>query len=116
MGTVVQDSTTEVKFSTHVLVKSIAFQDNQKAKQFVAMFIAYLRKSRQPGNADGSGTSLLFTFRDKDVFNIEGSGIPVRGTPVVDTSVYSRNRCFRVLRQSKHGKNTTLKLQDGGSA
>merc|ERR1719424_1422833 len=67
------ESSTDAKFSFHVIGKWIAFRNNFQAGQFVE-----------------------------------------RAVPVVDTSVYSRNRCFRVLRQSKFGKSATLELQDGG--
>ena len=101
--TVVLDSSTEAKFSKHVIVKSLAFEDNIQAGGFVDMFVEYTRVLRQE---PGSGTDVLFVRGDPED--------AVARKPVVDTSVYTRNRNFRVLRQSKRGKNTPLKLQDGG--
>ena len=101
--TVVLDSSTEAKFSKHVIVKSLAFEDNIQAGGFVDMFVEHTRVLRQE---PGSGTDVLFVRGDPED--------AVATKPVVDTSVYTRNRNFRVLRQSKRGKNTPLKLQDGG--
>jgi hypothetical protein len=98
--TVVLDSSTEVKFSKHVIVKSLAFQSNFQAGQFVDMFVAYAR------GITPSGTKCLFAR--------EASDDALATKPVVDTSVYSRNRCFRVLHQSKWGKDAVFELQDGG--
>ncbi|CAK0801201.1 unnamed protein product [Prorocentrum cordatum] len=98
------ESSTDKKFSMHVIGKWIAFRNNFQAGQFVEMFLEYARGSQELG--DGSGTNLLFVRGDLD--DIEAT------VSVVDASVYSRNRCFRVLRQSKFGKIATLELQDGG--
>lgn len=98
------ESSTDQKFSMHVIGKWIAFRNNFQAGQFVEMFVEYARDSQEPG--EGFGTDLLFVRGGRD--DIEAT------VPVVDTSVYSRNRCFRVLRQSKFGKSATLELQDGG--
>jgi len=98
------ESSTDAKFSFHVIGKWIAFRNNFQAGQFVEMFVEYAKDSRELG--DESGTDLLFVRGDRD--DVEAA------VPVVDTSVYSRNRCFRVLRQSKFGKSATLELQDGG--
>ena len=101
--TVVLDSSTEAKFSKHVIVKSLAFKDNIQAGGFVNMFVEYTGVLRQE---PGFGTDLLFVRGDPEDAEATKS--------VVDTSVCTRNRNFRVLRQSKRGKNTPLKLQDGG--
>ena len=101
--TVVLDSSTEAKFSKHVIVKSLAFEDNIQAGGFVNMFVEHTRVRRQE---PGSGSDSLFVRGDPEEAEATKT--------VVDTSVYTRNRNFRVLRQSKRGKNTPLKLQDGG--
>jgi len=103
--TVVQDSSTEAKFSAHVIVKSLAFPDNVQVGVFVQAFLAYARESKDSSSASGISTDLLFIRKDLEDHQETKS--------IVDTSVYTKNRCFRVLYQSKYGKNVTLTLQDG---
>jgi len=102
---VVQDSSTEVKFSAHVIVKSLVFPDNFQAGVVVETFLAYARESKDSSSAAGTRTDMLFIHKDPGDVRATGS--------VVDTSVYTRNRCFRVLYQSKYGKDAMLTLQDG---
>ena len=101
--TVVLDSSTESKFSKHVIVKSLAFENNIQAGWFVHRFVEHTRVLRQER---GSDSDLLFVLGDCE--EVEAT------KTIVDTSVYTRNRNFRVLRQSKFGKNTPLQLEDGG--
>ena len=101
--TVVLDSSTESKFSKHVIVKSLAFEDNIQAGGFVHTFVEHTRVLRQER---GSDSDLLFVRGDCEEAEATKT--------VVDTSVYTRNRNFRVLRQSKCGKNTPLQLEEGG--
>jgi len=93
------DSSTDMKFSWHVIVKAFAFKNNAQAGQFVAKLLDYARQDHK--------FHLLFVRGDVDDADAT--------VPVVDTAVYSRNRCFRVISQTKFGKAAALKLQDGGS-
>jgi len=100
--TVVLDSSTEVKFSAHVIVKSLAFANNYQAGMFVDMFVEYTRHAGEAGS------------RIESLFAREGTDDAEATKSVVDCLVYSANRCFRVLGQSKRGKSAVLRLQDGG--
>eukprot|EP00930_Biecheleria_cincta_P047473 TRINITY_DN3291_c0_g1_i1.p1 TRINITY_DN3291_c0_g1~~TRINITY_DN3291_c0_g1_i1.p1 ORF type:complete len:506 (+),score=76.31 TRINITY_DN3291_c0_g1_i1:52-1518(+) len=97
------DSSTEKKFSSHVIVRRLAFENNRKAGKFVEMMISFSRRMRRRD----SRRDLMFVRRDLD--DIEAT------SSVIDASVYSKNRCFRLLWQSKFGKTAVLRLQDGGS-
>ena len=59
--TVVLDSSTESKFSKHVIVKSLAFENNIRAGWFVHMFVEHLRVLRQERGPD---SELLFVRGD----------------------------------------------------
>jgi hypothetical protein len=100
--TVVLDSSTEAKFSAHVIVKSLAFANNFQAGMFVDMFIEYTQHAGEAGS------------RIESLFARGGPDDAEATKSVVDDLVYSRNRCFRVLGQSKRGKSAFLQLQDGG--
>ncbi len=92
------DSTTQKKFSRHVLVKrlqsaDLVFQNNAQAGIIVAEFVSYLREKRAvPASLAGR----LF-------FRPPGGG--KEDVTVIDTGVYSRNRSFRLLGQSKCKRN-----------
>jgi hypothetical protein len=115
----VLDSTSAEKFSKHVLVKrlvggerdngnttSLAFANNAQAGLFVSQLVAFAR-DRQDSIA-----RLLFARppgrRGSDCDEVE--------TCIIDESVYSRNRCFRLLFQSKFGKSRSLEMEDRNAA
>jgi len=106
------DSSTDVKFSMHVVVKQPAgvapgcpaFRNNEHAEQLVRKLVEYAERQR---SAAGSRCDLFFV---RGASSVDGDA----RVPLIDTSVYTRSRCFRVLFQSKLGKEATLKLRDGG--
>lgn len=85
------DSSSEDKFSRHVIVKGRALQSYVQAGMVAKGFVDYV--SKLPGD-----NHLLAPTEDGQKVS------------VVDLSVYTRNRCFRLLFQSKLGKNRTLQL------
>ncbi|KAF7458647.1 Herpesviridae UL52/UL70 DNA primase family protein [Cryptosporidium felis] len=84
------------KFSYHVIVKyiniekkfSTLFKDNSSMKIFIHHFLLYLK--------------------NKTITLDESSGIQLQD--IIDTGVYTRNRCFRMLYSSKFGKKTALNI------
>ncbi|KAH8583824.1 herpesviridae UL52 UL70 DNA primase family [Cryptosporidium sp. chipmunk genotype I] len=86
------------KFSYHIIVKKIdkvqnfstLFKDNISMKIFVTHFISFLNKKNV----------LLVGF---DHFKLEN---------IIDTGVYTRNRCFRMLYSSKFGKKSILEIDE----
>jgi len=109
------ESSTEVKFSKHVIVKELAgtapkylaFENNAQVGRVVQQLVEYAKKR----SAAGSRCDPLFVRggSSADVRHVVDARVPV-----IDTSVYTRNRNFRVLFQSKFNKRATLQLQDGG--
>ena len=149
-GEVVElDSSTDSKFSRHVLVKNLVgsrpmpfvFDSNAQAGIVVCEFLSYLREERAtphriikksvPG---GQLLDFRAEIRDRALgflverFLKDRAGCkpaspaarlfvhPAGGAvasekdlePFIDTSVYSRNRSFRLLGQSKFGKSAVL--------
>lgn len=90
---IVLDSTTDKKFSRHVVFKNLAFHDNVQMGEFVSRVVDDLC------NKDRSN---VMVFKDSENEN------SVAQIPFVDLGVYTRNRCFRLLGSSKFGKNARL--------
>ena len=105
----VLDSSTDVKFSKHVVVKrmfggssphsqeacssqALAFENTAHTGVFVAGFLEYLAIQHRRG---------LSEMADKLFVKHPHSSGEVS---VIDASVYSRNRCFRALFSSKYGR------------
>ena len=103
------ESTSSQKFSRHVIVKGwrpvsnmegkrggpprwIAFPNNSQAGAFVARFMQYLGTMRQQETAPIASRLYMKHQRSADEVSM------------IDTSIYTRNRCFRVLFSSKFGK------------
>ncbi|KAH7648926.1 hypothetical protein FG379_001295 [Cryptosporidium bovis] len=88
------NSTTEKKFSYHIIVKHIdirnnfstLFMNNLSMKTFVQHFIYYLMENE---------------------IRIENNFLLHR---IVDMGVYTRNRCFRTLFSSKFGKHVSFQI------
>ncbi|CUV05191.1 unnamed protein product [Cryptosporidium hominis] len=86
------------KFSYHIIIKRIdmvqnfstLFKDNISMKIFVTHFISFLNKNNV----------LLDEF---DHFKLQN---------IIDTGVYTRNRCFRMLYSSKFGKKSILQIDE----
>ncbi|CAJ1952918.1 unnamed protein product [Sphenostylis stenocarpa] len=93
------DSSTEDKFSRHIIVRipKAAFKDNTHAGAFVSEVCSRIRNER------GKDKSLEKLFVMKDSRRDESAD-----QLFVDTAVYSRNRCFRLLLSSKAGKSSVL--------
>lgn len=91
--TIILDSTTEKKFSRHVIFKNLAFHDNLQMGEFVCRVVDDLR-DRDHNN--------VMVFKDSDG-NSSGAQVPF-----VDLGVYTRNRCFRLAGSSKFGKQSRL--------
>ncbi|XP_020220222.2 DNA-directed primase/polymerase protein isoform X2 [Cajanus cajan] len=93
------DSSTEDKFSRHIIVRipKVAFKDNSHAGAFVSEICSRILNAR---GEDKSFEKLLVM---KDSSSNESAG-----QLFVDTAVYSRNRCFRLLLSSKAGKSSVL--------
>lgn len=105
------NSTTSAKFSKHVIIKSLkppqakgcddvspralAFRSNTEAGVFVSRFLEHALGLKED---PASPATLLFVR----------TGASGKEAPFVDTSVYSRNRCFRVMFSSKMGKRHPL--------
>lgn len=112
------ESSTESKFSLHVIVKrlrraeeapvGLAFANNAQVGLLTRHFLDYARHLRE--NDFTSLARLLFINAPQDA---GGDSVAAREVSLVDESVYSRNRCFRLLYNSKYGKNTTLRLAGG---
>ena len=109
----VLDSSTAHKFSKHVLVKRlsgrglhdgecIAFANNAQAGLFVSQLVAFARSRA----ADSVAGSLFVRSSRRSTVAAETA------TCIIDESVYSRNRCFRMLFQSKFGKSRSLDWED----
>ena len=81
---VVLDSTTERKWSKHLIFPSIVFYDNEQAGEFVEKVVQHMGDDALVNNSDGARV------------------------PFVDLAVYSKNRCFRLVASSKFGKTARL--------
>jgi len=80
LGWVDLDSSTEAKFSRHVIVKTLAFEDNAAAGEFVQKFMIFLQD--RAAQTDESAQSLF-------VRTCEGGE---QTALFIDRCVYSRNR------------------------
>ncbi|KAK9173587.1 Herpesviridae UL52/UL70 DNA primase family protein [Cryptosporidium meleagridis] len=86
------------KFSYHIIIKRIdmvqnfstLFKDNISMKIFVTHFISFLNKNS-------------VSLDESDHFKLQN---------IIDTGVYTRNRCFRMLYSSKFGKKTILEIDE----
>lgn len=104
-------SSTPQKFSYHVIVKndhdpqrgnvSMAFKNNAQVGLVVKQFLEWVEARRL---ADPQSTA--------NVLFVHQPGTDAM-TPFIDTSVYTRNRCFRLLFSSKFGKTAALRYERG---
>ena len=108
---IVLESSTPEKFSKHVVVHRLldkekdttvplAFANNAQAGLFVNELVNYARANRECSSARH-----LFVQAPK----LSDDG---RETTLIDESVYSRNRSFRLLFQSKFAKKRRLELDE----
>jgi DNA-directed primase/polymerase protein len=99
------DSTTEVKFSRHIIVRSIALESTARAGEWVSLYVQYLREAfrKSPSgvasklffwNACGTGPQSENSHIQPQLIDIANKQLT---TSLIDQCVYSRNRNFRVL-------------------
>ncbi|URE06812.1 coiled-coil domain-containing protein 111 [Musa troglodytarum] len=91
------DSSTTKKFSRHVIIRmpKIAFKDNLHVGAFVSEVCSHITSQR------GSDPQLDKLYARKDSSSSDFQLF-------LDSAVYSRNRCFRLVFSSKAGKNSFL--------
>nr|XP_018681349.1 PREDICTED: DNA-directed primase/polymerase protein isoform X1 [Musa acuminata subsp. malaccensis] len=91
------DSSTTKKFSRHVIIRipKVAFKDNSHVGAFVSEVCSRITSQR------GSDPQLdkLYVRKDSSSSDFQ---------LFLDSAVYSRNRCFRLVFSSKAGKNSFL--------
>lgn len=89
------DSSTDEKFSRHLIFTSSRFQDNVQQGHFVEKLVDAIARSRDPALAQ-----------------LQSSIVDAGGNPAsfVDVGVYTRNRNFRLFLSSKINKNVVLKV------
>lgn len=87
-GIVELSSTTEKKWSKHLIFENVCFHDNIQAGEF-ATEVCENMQAAHPG--------LLMVRNNDDEL-----------VPFVDLAVYTKNRCFRLVGSSKFGKPTRL--------
>lgn len=87
-GIVELDSTSEKKFSRHLIFENIAFHDNVQAGDFAR------------------GAVELLAAKDPSLVMVNSTDGEV--VPFVDLGVYTKNRCFRIVGSSKFGKSQRL--------
>lgn len=81
------DSTTEQKFSVHLIFKKVCFSDNVAIKSFLAFFESKL------------------SVEDRELFSISQKG---KLSTFWDSKVYTRHRNFRLFLSTKYQKPTPL--------
>lgn len=81
------DSTTEQKFSVHLIFQKVCFSDNVAIKLFLALFESKL------------------SIEEKEFFSISNKG---KASFFWDSKVYSRHRNFRLFLSTKYEKPTPL--------
>ncbi|KAL4186817.1 hypothetical protein AMTRI_Chr09g35980 [Amborella trichopoda] len=92
------DSSTTEKFSRHLIIHipNVAFKDNLHVGSFVTELCSRISSTR-----DGdSRLNLLYVLKDENIESPQQL--------FIDTAVYSRNRCFRLVLSSKAGKKSVL--------
>mmetsp|Transcript_18461 Transcript_18461/g.39485 ORF Transcript_18461/g.39485 Transcript_18461/m.39485 type:complete len:517 (-) Transcript_18461:1403-2953(-) len=106
------ESSTESKFSMHILVKRlivdeaivpVALPNNAQAGLLTRELVMFAKQKKSIDLT--SDAHLLFVNAP------QGEDHPL--VSVIDESVYSRNRCFRLLYNSKFGKKVALRMAGG---
>jgi len=104
---VILDSSTPKKLSKHVIVRQpgLAFSSNRQLEWLVGRFVEYAKRR---------------SYEDKSCHDMffdtpaDASGSAASSASIIDSAVYTKNRCFRMLFSSKYGKTATFQLQNGG--
>lgn len=92
----------------------LAFENNAQAGLVVNRFVAYARARRDAAPSTCPARFLFVRAKPAAGSMDAAAGVDVLETSFVDESVYSRNRCFRLLFHSKFGKTACLQLSKGG--
>lgn len=103
------DSTTDVKFSRHLIfkVKNVMFKNNKHAGRFVKSVCSKIKQSLIVDADKNSYDSSLSKFAKEDLAELIVNTARGKQT-FVDEGVYSRNRHFRIYKSTKWGKNSHL--------
>lgn len=88
MSLVELDSSTNVKFSRHIIFQNIAFCENVQAGQFARRVVELI--------ATRNASLVMVNKEDNEK------------VPFVDLGVYTMHRCFRIVGSSKFGKTKVL--------
>lgn len=93
LGNFIQlDSSTDAKFSRHIIAAKVIFQDNIQLGYFLQSFVSSMEiKATQDENIQR-----LFVSNGQE------------SSCLLDLAVYTRNRQFRIYKSSKFGKNIPL--------
>lgn len=111
------DSTTEKKFSRHLIVhvpNQQLFADAKSAGVFAKTFVERLAHELSIGKLAERRQTLaqhLFVKQKPSTHSSDESVVNTRETCFVDLGVYTRNRLFRILGSTKFGKPSTAALR-----
>jgi len=86
------ESSTEKKFSRHIIIPQVTFRSNEDAGRFVKRLCRDCRKLN-------------------DVIEVQSEDGTAK-TTFIDVGVYTKNRCFRLLGSSKFGKSRALTFSE----
>lgn len=103
------DSTSENKFSCHLIFPDVIFENNYSAGWFVKQLCFELRAIQDTNSLD----LLKGIAESKD--SVENLFVTTdKGQRILfcDEGVYTKNRHFRLYKSSKYGKNTVLHLSE----
>ena len=101
------DSSTEKKFSRHLIVhlpNDKLFSNAQSAGLFAKQFVSRLADEMAAGSLEERRTALARNLFVK-------TNDPTKTTCFVDLGVYTRNRLFRLMGSSKFGKPSSAALR-----
>ena len=105
------DSSTSKKFSRHWILhlpNEQLFSDAREVGIFVKVFVSRLEEEEKNGKLQSRGHTLLannlFVNAESDSKKDDGTNNPPKLTRFIDLGVYTRNRIFRLLGSTKHGK------------
>lgn len=105
------DSSTTKKFSRHWILhlpNEQLFSDAREVGIFVKVFVSRLEEEEKNGKLQSKGHTLLannlFVNAESDSKKDDTNNNPPKLTRFIDLGVYTRNRIFRLLGSTKHGK------------
>lgn len=114
------DSSTEIKFSRHIIVhmpQGQLFKNNVQCGIFVKKFISRLAEEVATGRMKEKGRNTLQQYmfvNNKDssdlTYDTMNHSSQLKSC-IIDTGVYTRNRIFRIIGSTKFGKPPTVALR-----